>query len=189
MLDMLQSRVIPYEAYAEVRITGTTLNVQSFMGAIMAIGIAVANSILLVTFAEHARRDGTPLFDAAREGVVLLRNEGPLLPLKKDVKSIAVIGPNADNADNLFGDYSPMVVPQHVATILDGIKAKVSPATHMLYAKGCNVDDQDKSGFQRAVQAAKGADVARSVIFLDVGRELVARRERGVQRRVLRIIG
>ena len=41
-----------------LRITGTTLNVQSFMGAIMAIGIAVANSILLVTFAEHARREG-----------------------------------------------------------------------------------------------------------------------------------
>jgi len=51
-----------------LRITGTTLNVQSFMGAIMAIGIAVANSILLVTFAEHARREGLPLFDAAREG-------------------------------------------------------------------------------------------------------------------------
>jgi multidrug efflux pump subunit AcrB len=49
-------------------LTGTTLNVQSFMGAIMAIGIAVANSILLVTFAEHARRDGLPALDAAREG-------------------------------------------------------------------------------------------------------------------------
>jgi multidrug efflux pump subunit AcrB len=49
-------------------ITGTTLNVQSFMGAIMAIGIAVANSILLVTFAERARRDGRPALEAAREG-------------------------------------------------------------------------------------------------------------------------
>jgi multidrug efflux pump subunit AcrB len=48
--------------------TGTTLNVQSFMGAIMAIGIAVANSILLVTFAEHARHEGRPLLDAIREG-------------------------------------------------------------------------------------------------------------------------
>jgi multidrug efflux pump subunit AcrB len=47
--------------------TGTTLNVQSFMGAIMAIGIAVANSILLVTFAERARHDGRPTFDATRE--------------------------------------------------------------------------------------------------------------------------
>ena len=49
-------------------ITGTTLNIQSFMGAIMAIGIAVANSILLVTFAERARHDGRPVLEAAREG-------------------------------------------------------------------------------------------------------------------------
>jgi len=48
--------------------TGTTLNVQSFMGAIMAIGIAVANSILLVTFAEQARHAGRPVLDATREG-------------------------------------------------------------------------------------------------------------------------
>jgi len=49
-------------------LTHTTLNVQSFMGAIMAIGIAVANSILLVTFAERARHDGRPVLDAAQEG-------------------------------------------------------------------------------------------------------------------------
>ncbi|PYR54182.1 MAG: acriflavin resistance protein, partial [Acidobacteria bacterium] len=49
-------------------VTGTTLNVQSFMGAIMAIGISVANAILLVTFAEHARRDGASVHDAAIEG-------------------------------------------------------------------------------------------------------------------------
>jgi multidrug efflux pump subunit AcrB len=48
--------------------TGTTLNIQSFLGAIMAIGIAVANSILLVTFAEQARREGRTPLDAAREG-------------------------------------------------------------------------------------------------------------------------
>jgi multidrug efflux pump subunit AcrB len=48
--------------------TATTLSVQSFMGAIMAIGIAVANSILLVTFVEHSRREGTPLFAAIQEG-------------------------------------------------------------------------------------------------------------------------
>jgi multidrug efflux pump subunit AcrB len=49
-------------------LTHTTLNVQSFMGAIMAIGIAVANSILLLTFAERFRHDGKPVFEAAREG-------------------------------------------------------------------------------------------------------------------------
>src|SRR5205823_14065328 len=49
-------------------ITGTTLNIQSFMGAIMAIGIAVANSILLITFAERSRHEGKAIFEATREG-------------------------------------------------------------------------------------------------------------------------
>ncbi|HEX6464279.1 MAG TPA: efflux RND transporter permease subunit, partial [Vicinamibacterales bacterium] len=49
-------------------LTGTTLNAQSFMGAIMAMGISVANAILLVTFAENARRDGASVADAAAEG-------------------------------------------------------------------------------------------------------------------------
>jgi multidrug efflux pump subunit AcrB len=49
-------------------ITGTTLNVQSYIGAIMAVGIAVANSILLVTFAEESRRAGRPVREAAQEG-------------------------------------------------------------------------------------------------------------------------
>jgi multidrug efflux pump subunit AcrB len=51
-----------------LKLTGTTLNIQSFMGAIMSIGIAVANAILLVSFAERLRRDGVPLFTAAVEG-------------------------------------------------------------------------------------------------------------------------
>jgi multidrug efflux pump subunit AcrB len=49
-------------------VTGTTLNIQSFMGAIMSIGIAVANSILLVTFAERFRHENRPVIEAAREG-------------------------------------------------------------------------------------------------------------------------
>jgi multidrug efflux pump subunit AcrB len=51
-----------------LRLTGTTLNIESFMGGIMAIGIAVANSILLVSFAERFRRDGQPIFEATQEG-------------------------------------------------------------------------------------------------------------------------
>ena len=107
----------------------------------------------------HSSEHQQLALDAAREGIVLLKNEGNLLPLKKNLKSIAVIGPNADSASNLFGDYSPQVVLQHVDTILDGIKGKISPATRFVYAKGCAVNDQDKSGFERAVQAAKSADV------------------------------
>src|SRR5207249_2179110 len=51
-----------------LRFTGTTLNIQSFMGAIMSIGIAVANSILLVSFAERLRREGRPLLEATADG-------------------------------------------------------------------------------------------------------------------------
>jgi multidrug efflux pump subunit AcrB len=51
-----------------LRFTSTTLNIQSFMGAIMAVGIAVANSILLVSFAERLRREGRPLFEATIDG-------------------------------------------------------------------------------------------------------------------------
>jgi multidrug efflux pump subunit AcrB len=51
-----------------LKLTGTTLNIQSFMGVIMAVGIAVANSILLITFAERFRHDRRSVMDAAREG-------------------------------------------------------------------------------------------------------------------------
>jgi beta-glucosidase len=108
---------------------------------------------------------------SAREGIVLLKNEKNLLPLKNDLKSIAVIGPNADNSSNLFGDYAPSVVLQHVETILDGIKGKVSSTTRVVYAKGCAVNDEDKSGFTNAVEAAKNADAAIVVVGEQARRE------------------
>src|SRR6266516_2592693 len=67
----------------------------------------------------HSSEHQQLALDAALEGIVLLKNEGNLLPLKKNLKSIAVIGPNADSGSSLFGDYSPQVVLQHVDTILD----------------------------------------------------------------------
>jgi len=112
----------------------------------------------------HSKEHQQLALQAAREGIVLLKNEEDILPLKKNLKTIAVIGPNADSGPNLFGDYSAQVVLQHVDTILDGIKRKVSPATRVVYAKGCAVNDQDKSSFARAVQTAKGADVAIVVV-------------------------
>jgi beta-glucosidase len=112
---------------------------------------------------------------AAREGIVLLKNQDNLLPLKKDLKSIAVIGPNADSSENLFGDYAPSVVLQHVATILDSIKAKVSPSTRVTYVKGCLILSKDKSGFPAAVQAAKRAQVAILVMGEQARREHAAR--------------
>jgi beta-glucosidase len=101
---------------------------------------------------------------AGREGIVLLKNDNNLLPLKKDLKSVAVIGPNADDVMNQLGDYSPEVVPQHVTTVIEGIKAAVSSQTKVTLAKGCEVTGTDKSGFDAAVAAAKGVDAAIVVV-------------------------
>jgi beta-glucosidase len=115
---------------------------------------------------------------AAREGIVLLKNEQNLLPLKKDLKSIAVIGPDADNTLNQLGDYTARKVTQPVVTILQGIKQKVGPQTKVLYAKGSNVMGDDKSGFREAVQAAKGADLAVVVVGEQFGSDESGHKER-----------
>jgi beta-glucosidase len=101
---------------------------------------------------------------AGREGIVLLKNDGNLLPLKKNLKSLAVIGPNADDVMNQLGDYSPSRVLQHVTTVIEGIKAVVSPQTRVIHARGCEITGTDKSGFAEAVRAAQGADAAIVVV-------------------------
>jgi beta-glucosidase-like glycosyl hydrolase len=112
----------------------------------------------------HSKAHQQLALRAAREGIVLLKNENNLLPLKKDIESIAVIGPNADSKWNQLGDYQPQVVPQHVMTVLDGIRSHVSPGTRVTYVKGCGVLGDDKSGFPQSVRAAKRADVAIVVV-------------------------
>ncbi|HEV2382809.1 MAG TPA: glycoside hydrolase family 3 C-terminal domain-containing protein [Terriglobia bacterium] len=101
---------------------------------------------------------------AGREGIVLLKNEKETLPLKKNLKSVAVIGPDAEDTMNELGDYSPHVVPQHVVTILEGIRAKLGPETKITTAKGCGVLGNDTSGFAEARRAAKNAEVALVVV-------------------------
>jgi beta-glucosidase len=114
-----------------------------------------AHAQQVVHSAEHQQL----ALQAAREGIVLLRNDKNLLPLKKDLKSIAVIGPDADDGWSQLGDYSPSVVPQNITTILDGIKAKASPGTKVLYAHGCDVIGGQQD-FGEAVTTARQADVA-----------------------------
>jgi beta-glucosidase len=96
----------------------------------------------------------------AREGIVLLKNENSLLPLDKNIKTIAVIGPNADHKTNQLGDYTSRVILQDIVTILDGIKQKVSSETKVVYVKGCNIVGTEFDEIQKASDAAKGADVA-----------------------------
>ena len=120
--------------------------------------------------------------EIARKSMVLLKNDG-LLPLQKSIKTIAVIGPNAEDGRNQLGDYSypamrqlmQLKAPENsafldmdleqfapyevkVITVLEGIRSAVSPATKILYAKGCDNCSDDTSGFDEAVEVAKQAD-------------------------------
>jgi beta-glucosidase len=72
----------------------------------------------------------------AQESIVLLKNDG-ILPLRKDVGAIAVVGPTADDLVSLLGNYNG--TPSHPVTILAGIRAAVSPKTRVLYARGCDL--------------------------------------------------
>ncbi len=101
---------------------------------------------------------------ASREGIVLLKNEKKILPLKKDIKSIAIIGPDADAPIDQLGDYHPQVVPQHVVTVLEGIKNKVSPEAKVTYVKGCEVMGDKLNEIDKAKAAAKRSDIAIVVI-------------------------
>ena len=101
---------------------------------------------------------------AGREGIVLLKNEQNTLPLRKNLNSIAVIGPDAENLMNLLGDYSPKKITQHVVSILEGIKAAAGPQTKVVRARGCGVLGDDRSGFPEAIRAAKNAEVAVVVV-------------------------
>jgi beta-glucosidase len=75
--------------------------------------------------------------EAAREAVVLLKNDGPTLPLSKSLKTIAVIGPNANDASVLLGNYNG--IPSEPITPLEGIRRKLGAGTRVLYARGSDV--------------------------------------------------
>jgi beta-glucosidase len=112
----------------------------------------------------HSKANQDLALRAGREGIVLLKNDKNLLPLRKSLKSIAVIGPDADSAMNQLGDYSPHKVLQHVVTISEGIKAKVGAQTKVNTVKGSGVLSDDKSGFAEAIRAAKSAELAIVVV-------------------------
>lgn len=163
----------------------------------VAVRRALAQKFVLGLFDHPYVETGTVVFDTpeqrqlarqiAHKSIVLLKNEGDLLPLDKEIGSIAVIGPNADNIRNLFGDYA---FPAHIETmfesksrenifnqplpddiqspddfipaisVLAALKEKVSPNTQIFYAKGCEILGDSTDGFAEAVEAARKAEVA-----------------------------
>jgi len=94
----------------------------------------------------------------ARESLVLLRNEGGILPLRKGLKRIAVIGPNADNVYAQLGDYTSPQQDGETTTLLAGIRALAGPRTEVVYARGAFHRGEDRTGFAEAVALAKTAD-------------------------------
>lgn len=107
--------------------------------------------------------------DGAGRSMVLLKNERETLPLNKNVGSIAVIGPLADERRAPLGWWAGDGKEENTVTPLAGIKAKVSPQTKVVYAKGCEINNDSITGFQEAVNLAKASDVA--VVFVGESHE------------------
>lgn len=100
---------------------------------------------------------------AARESVVLLENRNNILPLKKTLKKIAVIGPNADTRYNQLGDYTAPQEDANIRTVLDGVKDKLG-ASAVEYVKGCSIRDTTDANIAAAVAAAERAELAIVVV-------------------------
>ncbi len=96
--------------------------------------------------------------EAARQSIVLLENKDALLPLAGNLKTIAVLGPGADDLQP--GDYTGKPTPGQLQSVLTGIKAAAGKNTKVLYEKGCEFMSEDESGIASAVEAASKADVA-----------------------------
>lgn len=96
--------------------------------------------------------------ETAARSLVLLKNEGNLLPLSKTLKSIAVVGPLADSQKDVIGSWTGDGKPEDAVTLLAGIKSKVSPQTMVTYAKGCEINDDSTTGIAEAVRIAGESD-------------------------------
>ncbi|WP_419802399.1 glycoside hydrolase family 3 N-terminal domain-containing protein [Mucilaginibacter sp.] len=110
----------------------------------------------------------------AEESVILLKNDHNTLPLNiSNLKSLAVIGPNADKVQ--YGDYSFTRDNRSGTTVLEGIKQLVDNRIKINYAQGCELTGYDKSGFDQAVKAARESDAVvvvlgtTSVVFSGIG--------------------
>ncbi len=104
---------------------------------------------------QHAR-------EAGRKSIVLLKNQAvdgvPLLPLSKNVGTIALIGPLADASEDMLGTWHASGAAAKVVTLLAALK-DAAPNSNILYAQGCSTENSDQSGFAKALEVARQADV------------------------------
>ncbi len=97
--------------------------------------------------------------DFARKSIVLLKNQNNILPLSDNVSSIALIGPLADNRRELIGSWSAAGDYTKSVTVRQGITNRQGNSTRIYYARGSNINDDDRSGFAEAIRAARNAEV------------------------------
>lgn len=135
----------------------------------------------------HCKEHQEVALDAARQSLVLLKNEKNVLPLSKSVRSVAVIGPNADEYDQLICRYGPANAP--IKTVYQGIR-EMLPNAKVVYKKGCDIIDphfpeseilefpksvEETAMMEEAITAAKEAEV---IIMVLGGNELTVREDR-----------
>ena len=135
----------------------------------------------------HSKEHQAVSLEAARQSLVLLKNETHLLPLSKSIRSIAVIGPNANEQTQLICRYGPANAP--IKTVYQGIK-ELLPHAEVIYKKGCDIIDphfpeseildfpktaEEVQLMEEAIRAAKQAEV---VVMVLGGNELTVREDR-----------
>ncbi len=105
--------------------------------------------------------------EIARKSIVLLKNENHTLPLDKNLKTITVIGPLAADKKELIGCWYAAGDYNRSVSLLEGIKARVSNGTKVLYAEGCKINETSTEGFNEALKLARMADM----VIITVGEE------------------
>ena len=94
--------------------------------------------------------------DVARKSIVLLKNERGTLPLNRDIRKLAVIGPLADNHQDMIGAWSGAGDAKDVTTLLQGLRNVVGQ--RVVYAMGCEADQDNRDGFAQAINLVQSAD-------------------------------
>jgi beta-glucosidase len=135
---------------------GRVLRVKFELGLFDAVGVDPDRAAAVVGSQGH--RDVA--LRVARESIVLLKNAGNVLPFRKDLDSVAVIGPNADSVYNQIGDYTAPQPEGKVTTVLAAIRKEVGPKTVVRYARGTTIRGSSEEGFAEALDAVHRSSVA-----------------------------
>lgn len=97
--------------------------------------------------------------DVAQKSIVLLKNEQKTLPLTKEGKRIALIGPLAKSKRDLEGSWIPQSDTSLVTSLFEGVERSLAPGSKLSYAYGCAIEGTDEAGFEEAIQVAREADI------------------------------